>query len=70
MANPLKIARDALNELLQMNDRTKGKTIKNTYLGKDILIMVLGENRIIEGDWEDISVDVTDLMDAWQQENS
>ena len=60
----------ALDELLQYNDRTRGRVSGSMYLGKDIFIVTLREPRTINGEWEDVdrTVDIFDLMEAYQAE--
>lgn len=62
----------ALDELLQYNDRTRGRVSGSMYLGKDIFIVTLREPRVINGEWEEIdrTTDIFDLMDAYQQEQA
>lgn len=64
--------KEALDELLQYNDRTRGRVSGSMYLGKDIFIVTLREPLIINGEWEDVdrTIDIFDLMDAYQQEQS
>lgn len=64
--------KEALDELLQYNDRTRGRVSGSMYLGKDIFIVTLREPRVINGEWEDVdrTIDIFDLMDAHQQEQS
>lgn len=68
---PTKAIQEALNELLQYNDRTAGKVAGNMYLGKDIFIVTLREPRTINGEWEDIdrTMDIFDLMELYENEN-
>lgn len=70
MAKPTEVIKRALNELCSYNERTRGGVAGDMFLGKDIFIARIRRPRIIEGEWEDISMDATDLMDAWQQENN
>jgi len=60
--------REALNELLQRNDRTQGKVVGDMFLGSDIFIARLRRPKVLEGDWEDLdrTVDLFDLIDAHQ----
>ena len=62
--------KEALDELLQYNDRTRGRVSGSMYLGKDIFVVTLREPCVINGEWEDVNrtVDIFDLMDAHQQE--
>jgi len=61
--------REALNELLQRNDRTQGKVVGDMFLGSDIFIARLRRPKVLEGDWEDLdrTVDLFDLIDAHQE---
>lgn len=67
--NPAKRIKDALKELCGYNERTRGGVAGDMFLGKDVFIARIRRPRIIEGQWEDISVDATDLIDAWQRDN-
>ncbi len=64
--------REALNELLQRNDRTQGKEVGDMYLGSDIFIARLKRPRVLEGSWEnmDRTVDLFDLIDEHQREDA
>ena len=57
--------REALNELLQRNERTHGREVGEMYLGPDLFIACLRQPRVVEGQWEDTerTVDLFDLMD-------
>lgn len=70
MAKPTEVIKRALNELCGYNERTRGGVAGDMFLGKDIFIARIRRPRMIEGEWEDISMDATDLMDAWQKEKS
>lgn len=61
--------REALNELLQRNDRTQDKVVGDMFLGSDIFIARLRRPKVLEGNWEDIdrTVDLFDLIDAHQK---
>ena len=61
--------REALNELLQRNDRTQDKVVGDMFLGSDIFIARLRRPKVLEGDWEDMdrTVDLFDLIDAHQK---
>ncbi len=62
--------REALNELLQRNERTHGREVGEMYLGADIFVAHLRHPRVIEGQCEDIdrTVDLFDLMDEHGRE--
>ncbi len=47
--NPTKRNKDALNELLGYNERTRGGKAGDMFLGKDIFIARIRRPRIIEG---------------------
>lgn len=68
---PTKRIQEALDELCDYNDRTKGKTTGAMYLGKEIFVAVLKKVRIIEGEWSDTdsTVDMMDLIRMHQDEN-
>lgn len=61
--------REALNELLQRNDRTQDKVVGDMFLGSDIFIARLRRPKVLEGHWEDMdrTVDLFDLIDAHQK---
>ncbi len=61
--------REALNELLQRNDRTQDKVVGDMFLGSDIFIAQLRRPKVLEGHWEDMdrTVDLFDLIDAHQK---
>jgi hypothetical protein len=58
--------REALNELLQRNDRTQDKVVGDMFLGSDIFIAQLRRPKVLEGSWEDVdrTVDLFDLIEA------
>jgi hypothetical protein len=60
--------REALNELLRRNERTRDKEVGEMYLGADIFVAHLRRPRLIEGSYQDIdrTVDLVDLIDAHQ----
>lgn len=60
--------KDALNELLQRNERTRGAEVGEMYLGSDIFVARLVRPVVIEGKAEDIdkTADIFDLMDDHQ----
>jgi hypothetical protein len=55
----------ALDELLQRNERTRGKETGEMYLGEDIFVVRLRQTRVVEGECEplDRTVDLFDLME-------
>jgi hypothetical protein len=61
----------ALEELLQRNERTKGKEIGEMYLGEDIFVVRLRQTRVVEGSCEplDRTVDLFDLMEQREVES-
>lgn len=61
--------KEALDDLLQRNDRTRGKQVGDMYLGSDIFVVRLHRRRVIEGQWEDLdrTVDLFDLMDQREE---
>ena len=62
--------REALNELLRRNERTRGTEVGDMYLGSDIFIARLRRPHIVEGDWKNLdrTVDLFDLIAAHQRE--
>lgn len=64
--------REALNELLQRNNRTQDKVVGDMFLGSDIFIARLRRPKVLEGEWENIdrTVDLFDLIDAHQKGNT
>jgi len=53
----------AVDDLLKQNPHTRGKKAAEMYLGKDVLVVRLGEKRVIENDpIGDNEVCVTELM--------
>lgn len=68
--NPTVRIKEALDELLQYNDRTRGRVSGSMYLGKDIFIVTLREPLVINGEWEDVdrTLDIFDLMEAHREE--
>lgn len=62
--------REALNELLQRNERTQGRQVGEMFLGSDIFVAHLRQPCVIEGEAEDIdrTVDLFDLMDEHARE--
>lgn len=64
MSNPTERIKEALNELCEYNDRTKGKISGEMYLGKDIFVVRLREQKIIDGEWEEIdnTIDIMELI--------
>lgn len=68
---PTERVRDAVNELLACNGRTRGAVVGGRmYLGDDILVVPLARPVVIEGQWEDVprTADIFDLMNAYQEE--
>jgi hypothetical protein len=61
--------REALNELLRRNERTRDREVAEMYLGADIFVARLRRPRLIEGSYQDLdqTVDLFDLMDAHQK---
>ena len=57
--------REALNELLQRNERTHGREVGEMFIGPDLFIARLRQPRVVEGQWEDTerTVDLFDLID-------
>jgi len=41
--------REALNELLQRNERTHGREVGEMYLGPDLFVARLRQPRVVEG---------------------
>ncbi|HMT21303.1 MAG TPA: hypothetical protein PKE20_08680 [Promineifilum sp.] len=61
--------REALNELLRHNDRTRDREVGDMYLGSDIFVVRLKRPRVVEGSWEDLdrTIDLFDLIEAHQK---
>lgn len=61
--------REALNELLRRNDRTRDREVGDMYLGSDIFVVRLRRPKIVEGSWEDLdrTIDLFELIDAHQK---
>lgn len=61
--------REALNDLLRRNERTRGKEVGEMYLGSEIFIAQLRRPHVVEGKWEDLdkTIDLFDLIDAYQR---
>lgn len=64
--------REALNELLQRNDRTHEREVAEMFLGSDIFIARLRRPKVVEGTWEDLdrTVDLFDLIDDHRREDN
>lgn len=56
--------KEAVSEVCQFNDRTRGKEAGEVYMSSDILIVTLREPKIVEGEWEDV-INLADWMDEW-----
>lgn len=70
---PTERVRDAVNELLACNERTRGAVVGGRMLlGEEYLVVPLARPVVIEGQWEDVerTADIFDLMDAYQEEQS
>lgn len=68
---PTERVRDAVNELLACNERTRGAVVSGRmFLGEEYLVVQLARPKIIEGTCEDVerTADIFDLMDAYQEE--
>jgi hypothetical protein len=54
----------ALDDLLQRNERTRGKESGEMYLGDDIFVVRLRQTRVVEGTCEplDRTMDLDDLL--------
>lgn len=63
--------REALNELLRRNERTRGKEVGEVYLGSGIFIAQLVRPRVVNGSWENLdkTIDLFDLIEAHQRED-
>lgn len=61
--------RDAVNDLLERNDYTRGAEAGEMYLGDRVLVVTLRRPTVIEGQWSstDQTVDLFDLMDDYQR---
>lgn len=68
---PTKVIKDALGDLLNANEHTRGSVPAEMYLGEDIFIVHLRRPRVIEGQHEtvDRTVDIFDLMDEHKRSN-
>lgn len=71
MERPTVDVRDAVNELLDRNGRTRGAHVGEMYLGKRGLFVELRRTRVIEGTCSDVdaTVDLFDLMDMHAAES-
>lgn len=69
MTNPTKRIKDALNELCQYNDRTRGGQAGNMYLGEEILVVEIRHPQTIEGEWEDVSYDLVQSIDEYIEQD-
>lgn len=67
MTTPTERIKDALNELCQYNDRTRGGQVGNMYLGKDIFVVEIRHSQIIDGEWLDISYDLVQSIDEYRK---
>lgn len=69
MKNPATRIKEALGELLQYNDRTRGGVPGEMYLGNDIFVVTVKRPRVIEGEWEDVdwTVDMMELIRLHQE---
>lgn len=68
---PTERVRDAVNELLACNERTRGAVVgSRMFLGEEYLVVPLARPVVIEGQWEDVerTADLFDLMDMHEQE--
>jgi hypothetical protein len=65
-SRPALDVREALNELLRRNARTRDKEVGEMYLGPDLFVARLRRPRLIEGSYQDTerTVDLFDLIDA------
>lgn len=72
MSKPTTIIKNALNELCQYNDHTRGKVVREMYLGSEIFVATLRPLRVFNGEWEavDRTVDLFDLMKDFQNEQN
>lgn len=62
--------RDAVNEMLDRNGRTKGAQVGELYLGDDILVATLRRPVVIDGACVEVTgrtVDIFDLMDMHER---
>lgn len=61
--------RDAVNELLRRNRRTKGAEVAEMYLSSDLFVARLRRTRVIEGQFVtvDKTTDLFDLIDEHQR---
>ncbi len=61
--------REALNELLRRNERTRGAEVGEMYLSSDLFVARLRRTRVVDGQWESIdrTVDLFDLMDEHER---
>ncbi len=75
MKKPTAIVRDAVNEMLARNGRTRDAVAsERMYLGHDMLVVPLVRPVVIEGQWTNVeesrTADLFDLMDAHAREGS
>lgn len=74
MKQPTERVREAVNELLTCNERTRGAVVggRNMYLGDDVLVVPLVRPVVIEGQWTNVeesrTADLFDLMDMHTRE--
>lgn len=69
MKKPTAIVRDAVNEMLARNDRTRDAVASDRmYLDENFLIVPLKRPVVIEGQWTEVAktADLFDLMDDYQ----
>jgi hypothetical protein len=61
--------RQALNNLLRRDERTRDREVGDMYLGSDLFVARLRRPRLIEGRFEDLdrTIDLFDLIDAHQR---
>ena len=71
MLKPTTIIKNALEELCNYNDHTRGKVVGEMYLGAEIFVATLRPRPLVlRGEWEavDRTVDIFDLMEEFQNE--
>ena len=61
--------REALNELLRRNERTRGAEVGEMYLSSDLFVARLRRTRVVDREWEtvDRTVDLFDLIDEHER---
>lgn len=66
-SRPARQVREALNNLLQQHERTRGKEVGEMFLGADVFVARLHRPQVLEGSWSEVEREISllDLMDAF-----